>query len=35
MGMCLVLSAVYLVIGGSCLIAFEYVARARGSLRLT
>jgi ABC-2 type transport system permease protein len=35
MGMCLVLSAVYLVIGGSCLVAFEYVARARGSLRLT
>ena len=34
-GMCLVLSAVYLAIGGSCLIAFEYVARARGSLRLT
>jgi hypothetical protein len=35
MGMCLGLSAVYLVIGASCLIAFEYVARARGSLRLT
>ena len=34
-GMCLVLSAVYLAIGGSCLIAFEYVARVRGSLRLT
>jgi ABC-2 type transport system permease protein len=34
-GMCLVLSVVYLAIGGSCLIAFEYVARARGSLRLT
>ena len=35
MGMCLVLSAVYLAIGGTCLVAFEYVARARGSLRLT
>jgi len=35
MGMCLVLSLVYLAIGWSCLIAFEYVARARGSLRLT
>ena len=35
MGMCLALSLVYLVIGGTCLIAFEYVARARGSLRLT
>ena len=34
-GMCLVLSAVYLAIGGTCLVAFEYVARARGSLRLT
>jgi ABC-2 type transport system permease protein len=34
-GMCLLLSLVYLLIGGSCLIAFEYVARARGSLRLT
>jgi ABC-2 type transport system permease protein len=34
-GMCLVLSLVYLAIGWSCLIAFEYVARARGSLRLT
>jgi ABC-2 type transport system permease protein len=34
-GMCLVLSLAYLLIGGSCLIAFEYVARARGSLRLT
>ena len=34
-GMCFVLSAVYLVIGGSCLVAFEYVARSRGSLRLT
>ncbi|MEK6276359.1 MAG: ABC transporter permease [Actinomycetota bacterium] len=34
-GMCLVLSLVYLAIGGSCLIAFEYIARARGSLRLT
>jgi ABC-2 type transport system permease protein len=34
-GMGLVLSVVYLVIGGSCLVAFEYVARARGSLRLT
>lgn len=34
-GMCLVLSLAYLVIGGSCLVAFEYVARARGSLRLT
>jgi hypothetical protein len=33
--MCLVLSIVYLAIGGTCLIAFEYVARARGSLRLT
>jgi len=35
MGMCAVLSLVYLAIGGSCLIAFEYVARARGTLRLT
>jgi ABC-2 type transport system permease protein len=35
MGMCLVLSVAYLAIGGSCLVAFEYVARARGSLRLT
>jgi ABC-2 type transport system permease protein len=35
MGMCVVLSIVYLAIGGSCLIAFEYAARARGSLRLT
>jgi ABC-2 type transport system permease protein len=34
-GMCLVLSVVYLAIGGTCLVAFEYVARARGSLRLT
>jgi hypothetical protein len=34
-GMSLVLSVVYLAIGGSCLVAFEYVARARGSLRLT
>jgi ABC-2 type transport system permease protein len=34
-GMCLVLSLVYLAIGGSSLIAFEYVARSRGSLRLT
>lgn len=34
-GMCLVLAAVYLLIAGTCLIAFEYVARARGSLRLT
>jgi ABC-2 type transport system permease protein len=34
-GMCLVLSLIYLLIGGTCLIAFEYVARARGSLRLT
>jgi hypothetical protein len=34
-GMCLVLSVIYLAIGWSCLIAFEYVARARGSLRLT
>ena len=34
-GMCLVLSLVYLAIGGSCLVGFEYVARARGSLRLT
>jgi ABC-type multidrug transport system permease subunit len=34
-GMCFVLSAVYLSIGWTCLIAFEYVARARGSLRLT
>jgi hypothetical protein len=35
MGMCVVLSIAYLVIGGACLVAFEYVARARGSLRLT
>ena len=35
MGMCLVLSAAYLTIGATCLVAFEYVARARGSLRLT
>ena len=34
-GMCLVLSLAYLAIGGTCLVAFEYVARARGSLRLT
>jgi ABC-2 type transport system permease protein len=34
-GMCFVLSVVYLAIGGTCLVAFEYVARARGSLRLT
>jgi ABC-2 type transport system permease protein len=34
-GMCLILAAVYLLIGGTFLIAFEYVARARGSLRLT
>lgn len=34
-GMCLVLSVAYLAIGGACLTAFEYVARARGSLRLT
>jgi ABC-type multidrug transport system permease subunit len=34
-GMCAVLSLVYLAIGASCLVAFEYVARARGSLRLT
>jgi ABC-2 type transport system permease protein len=35
MGMCLVLTLVYLAIGGACLVAFEHVARARGSLRLT
>jgi ABC-type polysaccharide/polyol phosphate export permease len=35
MGMCLVLSLVYLAIGGTCLVAFEHVARSRGSLRLT
>jgi ABC-2 type transport system permease protein len=35
MGMCIVLSLVYLAIGWSSLVAFEYVARARGSLRLT
>jgi ABC-2 type transport system permease protein len=35
MGMCLVLTVVYLAIGSTCLVAFEYVARARGSLRLT
>jgi ABC-2 type transport system permease protein len=34
-GMCVVLSVVYLAIGSSCLVAFEYVARARGTLRLT
>ena len=34
-GMCLVLSVAYLLIGGTCLIAFEHVARARGSLKLT
>jgi ABC-type multidrug transport system permease subunit len=34
-GMCIVLSLAYLTIGGSCLVAFERVARARGSLRLT
>jgi hypothetical protein len=35
MGMCLVLSAVYLAFGTTCLIAFERVARSRGTLRLT
>jgi ABC-type multidrug transport system permease subunit len=35
MGMCVLLSLVYLAIGSTCLIAFEYVARARGTLRLT
>jgi ABC-2 type transport system permease protein len=35
MGMCLALTVVYLAIGSTCLVAFEYVARARGSLRLT
>jgi len=34
-GMCAALSVAYLAIGSACLVAFEYVARARGSLRLT
>jgi ABC-2 type transport system permease protein len=34
-GMCVGISAVYLAIGWACLVAFEYVARARGTLRLT
>jgi hypothetical protein len=33
--MCGLLSLVYLAIGATCLVAFEHVARARGSLRLT
>jgi ABC-2 type transport system permease protein len=34
-GMCLVVSAAYLVVGMVCLRAFVYVARSRASLRLT
>jgi ABC-2 type transport system permease protein len=34
-GMCAALSLVYLAIGATCMVAFEAVARARGSLRLT
>jgi ABC-2 type transport system permease protein len=34
-GMCVVVSAGYLVVGAACLRAFVHVARARGSLKLT
>ena len=35
LGMCVLLSLAYLAIGATCLAAFEYAARSRGSLRLT
>jgi len=35
LAMCALLSVVYLAIGAACLAAFEYVARSRGTLRLT
>jgi len=34
-GMCLVVSAAYFVVGATCLRAFERIARGRGTLRLT
>jgi hypothetical protein len=34
-GMCVVVSTAYLVLGAACLRAFVRVARARGTLKLT